>query len=319
MTVSVLSVLLLAFAPDTTDANPKSVELRTPDGTLAAGLDLPATRGPWPVVIVHPGSGPTDRDGNQPLLKNNSLKMLGAALAERGIACLRLDKRGVGGSAKVMKNEADLRVGDYASDVAAWAKWLRTDDRFLGVGFIGHSEGALIGALAGQSTRFDAYVSLCGPGRRLSDVLRGQLADKLPDNLAAKSEAIIKSLEAGTTIDDVPVELAGLYRPSVQPFLISLFAIDPPVLVGKLTCPVLVVTGSTDIQVPAADGAKLAARSKGAKVVVIQKMSHVLKPAAEADLPAQVKTVYVDPKIELHPDLADTLAKFLTQAMRRPD
>src|SRR5436309_1753218 len=86
------------------------VELTTPTGTLSGTLDLPAGRGPWPVVLLHAGSGPTDRDGNQVLMRNDGLKMLGRALAARGFAVLRVDKRGVGASRKALAKEADIRI-----------------------------------------------------------------------------------------------------------------------------------------------------------------------------------------------------------------
>lgn len=126
-------------------------------------------------MLIHPGSGPTDLDGNQSGMRNDSLKMLGAALAPRGVACLRVDKRGVGGSAKALGKEADLRIEHYADDVAAWVGLLRADQRFTKVGFVSHSEGALIGIVAGRKEKLDAFVSLCGMGRRAADVLREQL------------------------------------------------------------------------------------------------------------------------------------------------
>src|SRR5262245_14153335 len=104
-----LAVLALAADPE---VKSEAVELKTDTGTLAGVLDLPPTPGPWPVVLVHPGAGTTDKDGNAPAynVKPDSLKMLGRALAERGIACLRIDKRGIGGSRKARPRQEDARI-----------------------------------------------------------------------------------------------------------------------------------------------------------------------------------------------------------------
>lgn len=311
MTVLLLGALVGA-APAIT-AEP--VELTTPTGTLYGTLDLPPGAGPFPVVLIHPGSGPTDRDGNQKGMTNDSLKRLGHALAAKGIACLRIDKRGVGASSKALAKEEDATIELYAADAAAWVKLLRGDRRFTKVGIVGHSEGSLVGTVAGRTEKLDAFVSLCGPGRRLSDVLRTQLKDKLPADLLAKNEAILTSLEAGRPADDVPAGLLMLYRKSVQPFLISVFKYDPAVELGTLDCPVLVVSGTTDLQVPPSEGEKLAAGKKGAKHVVLKDMCHVLKQTEQTALLVQSLTVYTDPKIPLHPELAGALAGFLTDAL----
>jgi alpha-beta hydrolase superfamily lysophospholipase len=124
------------------------VQLETTIGTLQGTLDLPNGTSPCPVVVIVAGSGPTDRDGNQPLMKNDSLKLLGQALAAKGIAALRYDKRGIAESAAAASKEEDLRFETYVTDVVQWVIWLRQNRRFLRVGLIGHSEGSLIGMLA---------------------------------------------------------------------------------------------------------------------------------------------------------------------------
>jgi pimeloyl-ACP methyl ester carboxylesterase len=307
-----LALLTLAADPE---IKSEAVELKTDTGTLYGTLDLPPTPGPWPAVLIHPGSGPTDRDGNQPTLKNDSLKMLGHALAGKGIACLRIDKRGIAASAKALARESDVRLDTYAADVVAWVKLLRADKRFTKVGYIGHSEGSLIGSLAGQTEKFDAFVSLCGPGRRLSDVLREQLKGKLTKELAEKNEAILKSLEAGKTVADVPKELESLYRQSVQPYWISVLARDPAELVGKLDCPVLVARGTADTQIPEPEGKRLAAAKKGVEVLAVENMTHVLKVVKDPkDRKENVKT-YTDPSLPIAPELVDGIGGFLAKAL----
>jgi pimeloyl-ACP methyl ester carboxylesterase len=311
---------MLAFAADP-EVKSEAVELKTDTGTLVGVLDLPSTPGPWPVVLIHPGSGPTDKDGNNPYgSKTNALRMLGGALAERGIACLRIDKRGVGGSMKAMGKPEELRLEIYVADAAGWLRFLRADKRFTKVGCIGHSEGSLIGTLAGQKEKLDAFASLCGPGRRFSDIIREQLKDQLPEEARKPTEALIQSLEAGKTFDDVPKEVptkvaSTVFHKNGQQMLISLFKCDPAVEVGKLGCPVLVVSGSYDLQMREIEGKKLAAGAKGAKHVVLKGMSHVLKETASTDPVEQSKTVYLDLKGPLHPKLVGELAEFLVGAL----
>ncbi|QDU22236.1 alpha/beta hydrolase family protein [Urbifossiella limnaea] len=290
------------------------VELATPTGILYGAIDLPPGAGPWPVVILHAGSGPTDRDGNGPLTRSNNLRMLGRALAARGVAVLRFDKRGIAASAKALAREEDIRLDTYAADVLGWAAALRADRRFGRVGFVGHSEGALIGLVAAGEARFDAFVSLCGPGRPLQEVLREQLRRGLPAELYKASDAVIRELEAGREVKDTPKELQALFRPSVQPYLISTFRRDPAALAAGLKAPLLVASGSTDIQVSEADARRLVAARPGARAAAVAGMNHVLKPVPTVDRLAQLPS-YADPTLPLHPDLLPALDEFLRREL----
>ena len=315
-----LYVLLLTLsAPSVPVAPPprlvgELVELKTDTGTLRGTFDLPAGRGPWPVVLMHAGSGPTDRDGNGPLTRTDNLKMLGRALAANGIAVLRIDKRGIAASAKALAKEEDVRIDTYAADVIAWAALLRKDQRFTKLGYIGHSEGALIGLVAANIAKFDAFVSLCGPGRPLQVILREQLKKNLLGDLYKQSDEIITELEAGRAVKDTPKVLAALFRPSVQPFLISAFKHDPAKLAAKLTMPLLIVSGSTDIQVSAADAKRLASAKPKSKLVTVAGMNHVLKAVKETEVKAQLPS-YSDPSLPLHPKLVPAVVAFLKPAL----
>jgi pimeloyl-ACP methyl ester carboxylesterase len=296
----------------------EAVSLETPTGTLYGTIDVPSGYGPWPVVLLHPGSGPTDRDGNQASLRNNSLKMLGRALAAQGIAVLRVDKRGVAASRKALAKEEDIRLDTYAADVTAWVEFLRKDPRFTKIGFAGHSEGGLIGLVAAKDAKFDAYISLCGPGRPLAEILREQLKKapraNLPQTLLDSSLSILSELEAGRTVKDVSPLLVSLFRPSVQPYLISAFRYDPATLVKGFTGPVLVINGTTDIQVPPADGERLTQAKPGSIHRVIPEMNHLFKRVPTTDRAIQLP-VYGDPSVPLHPELVGEMVGFLKTAI----
>ncbi|HEV2949554.1 MAG TPA: alpha/beta fold hydrolase, partial [Gemmataceae bacterium] len=291
------------------------IQLDVEAGTLYGVVDLPPGAGPFPVLVFVAGSGPTDRDGNQPRMKNDSLRLLGQGLATHGIAVLRFDRRGIGQSRKTAPTEENLTIDMLADDVVAWVKLLRKDKRFSQVGIVGHSEGALVGALAARRAPADAFVSLAGVGRKMHMVLREQLAKNLSENLKERSDAIIDELVAGRTVADPPKELASLFRPSVQPFLISKFKYDPAKELARLEIPVLIVQGTTDVQTMVEDAKVLAAAKKDAKLVIIEGMNHVLKKAS-----SQMETfkAYYDPSVPLEPRVIEETATFLRQAFAKP-
>ena len=187
-----------------------TITLDTPTGKIAGTLLVPAATGRMPLVVIIAGSGPTDRNGNSPLLPgaNNSLKLLAEGLAERGIASLRYDKRGVAASATAMVSEANLRFDMYADDAAGWIRRLRSDARFSTITVVGHSEGSLLGMLATQRGAADGYVSIAGAGRAADKILREQLGKQLPPDLLSFSNKGLDALLAGHTVDSVPPPLA---------------------------------------------------------------------------------------------------------------
>lgn len=293
-----------------------AIQLETKTGTLHGTLDLPAGAGPFPVVVIVAGSGPTDRDGNQLGSKNDSLKLLGQGLAAQGIAALRYDKRGIGQSAAAMGKEADQRFDTYVADAAEWIKLLRQDRRFARVGVVGHSEGSLVGLLAAKQAKADAFVSMAGTGRSAAELLREQLGKLgLSDELKKQSEHILDELVAGRTVADPPKELIGLFRPTVQPYLISWFKYDPARELAGLELPVLIVHGTADGEIPMADAKRLSAAKKDSRLLLIDDMNHVLKPATT---PAEQKVAYTDPSIPLAPKLVEVVSVFLSKALGKP-
>lgn len=299
---------------DTLKIGGDSIQLETKTGKLDGTLDLPARAGLFPVVVIIAGSGPADRNGNQPLMNNDSLKLLGQGLAAKGIAALRYDKRAIGMSKAAGPKEEDLRFDTYAADVVEWIKLLRRDPRFSRVGIVGHSEGSLIGMLAATEAKAEAFVSIAGAGRDVLELLREQLGKKLPEELKKKSEHIIDELAAGRTVADPPKELATLFRPSAQPYLISWFKYHPAREIARLEMPVLIVQGTTDLQITVADAKRLAAANNKARLLLIDGMNHVLK---RATTPAEQTATYTDPSVPLEPELVKKISAFLNGALRK--
>ncbi|MDQ3082384.1 MAG: alpha/beta hydrolase, partial [Gemmatimonadota bacterium] len=259
------------------------------------------------------GSGPTDRNGNSPAFSgpNNSLAMLAEGLAANGIASLRYDKRGIGASRSAGSGgEASLRFTHFISDASGWIQQLRADPRFSTVTVAGHSEGSLIGMVAARESKADGYVSIAGSGRAAPVIIAEQLSAQLPPAMLEQVVAMMAKIERGEKVDSVPPMLAGLFRPSVQPYLTSWFAFDPAKEIARLAVPALVVQGTTDLQVKVADANLLAAAKPGARLVVIEGMNHVLK-AVSGPIGAQLLS-YSDPELPVVPQLITEIATYVT-------
>ena len=289
------------------------ITLDTPTGQLAGTLELPAGADKPRVALLIAGSGPTDRDGNSSMIpgRNDSLKLLAAGLADAGIATVRYDKRGIGGSHAAGSAESALRFEMFVDDAAAWIARLKADPRFASVAVIGHSEGSLIGMLAARQADAAAFVSIAGIADGASTLMRKQLEGKLPPELEKESERILVSLESGVVVDPVPPALATLFRPSVQPYLISWFKYVPAQRIAELTMPVLVVQGNTDIQVDVVQANRLHGARPGAKLAIIPGMNHVFKHVRA--VPELQVASYGDPSLPVSPLLVKSIADFLQQ------
>lgn len=285
--------------------------LKTPTGDISGTLSIPQKTNRIPVVLIIAGSGPTDRNCNSPLgLKTNAYKMLAAGLAENGIASVRFDKRGIGESRSAMKSESELRFETYIDDVVSWISLLKSDRRFSRIILLGHSEGSLIGMIAAEKKNVSVFISVAGIGRPADKVLQDQLKNKLPLQLLLESNSILDSLRNGKTMSKVDQNLLVLYRPSVQPYMISWIKYDPSKEISKLKVPVLIIQGTTDLQVNVGDAKLLAAARPGAKLSIIENMNHVLKEC-DNDLQKNAAT-YNNPDLPLKPGLVDEIVKFIT-------
>ena len=286
----------------------QTLALDTGHGVLQGSLLLPKSEHPVPVALLIAGSGPTDRNGNNPAGHNDSLKRLAQALARQGVASLRYDKRGVGASLAAAPDERDLSVEAYVDDAVAWSARLNGDPRFSQLILIGHSEGALIASLAAPKSGAAALISIAGSGRPIDEVLREQLQGRLPPALLATSFFLIDELKAGRTHTEVPEPLQVLFRPSVQPYLISLFAYDPAEAFAAAGVPALIVQGRHDIQVGVEDAEALRRAKPDARLELVDGMNHVLRivPASAAQL-----TSYDDPDLPLARGLLQAIQRFL--------
>ena len=290
------------------DAAGNDIILKTSTGDISGSLLTPENDTKEIVVLFICGSGPTDRNGNNPQMYNNSIRFLAEDICNAGIPSVRYDKRGIAASAAAGGREDDLRFSHYVDDTRAWINFLCKDYKQVVV--IGHSEGAQIGVLAAiGNPHVAAVVTIAGAGRKLDEVLKAQLA-KQSQQLLAMAEPFIESLKNGVTMAEVPPVLTSLFRPSVQPYLISWFATDPAAEITRLTVPVLIIQGETDIQTSQEDATLLQKAQPQAKMVIIPNMNHVFKECTATDQMQQMQT-YTNPNLKNIPVLSQEIIGFI--------
>jgi hypothetical protein len=165
--------------------------------------------------------------------------------------------------------------------------------------------------LAAHRLPADGYISIAGAGRPGGQIILLQLRSQpIPLDLMKQVEDIVSALEQGRTVDSVPAGFGALFRQSVQPYLISWFRYDPAKEIAKLTIPVLILQGTTDIQASVSDANLLVGANPKAKLVVIEGMNHILKEVPEGR-DNQIAS-YSDPSLPLAPKLLEEISRFLT-------
>ena len=303
-------ILLFLVIPFFSLSQEEEITLKTKTGDIKGSLLVPSNSEKASVVLIISGSGPTDRNGNNPNMTNNSLMMLANELKKNGIASLRFDKRGIGESTSSGMQESDLRFENYVNDVKGWVDLLKESNKFSKIIVLGHSEGSLIGMIASQKAEVEKFISVAGAGNSAGDIIREQLKAQ-PAFVLNQSLPIIEKLENGEREENVPQMLYALFRPSVQPYMISWFKYDPQIEIAKLNKPVLIVQGTTDIQVSVLDADKLASANNKAQKQIIEGMNHILKEA-EMDRLKNIQT-YSMPDWPLKKTLIEIIVKFIEE------
>lgn len=292
--------------------NAEEVSIIVNGCNLKGTLEVPKSNNPIDVVLIIAGSGPTDRDGNNPLLpgKNNSLKMLSDLFYKNGIASLRYDKRSIGASDKVI--ESELTFDTYINDAVEWIKYLKNDKRFSKIIIMGHSEGSLIGMIAAKQSDVSKFISLNGAGKPIYTILDEQVVikNKLPEELTKQFRSIIDSLRQGNLVKNVNLAFVSLFRSSVQPYLISWFKYDPCIELSKLEIPILIVGGTTDIQVEVEDAKLLSKSNANSILAIIENMNHILKEVKTSDRTINIQS-YSEPELALSEELCKKLIEFI--------
>lgn len=300
--------LLLCFVTITNAQVTDTIYVQSEGVRIHTVLTKPGNKTNTPLAIIIAGSGPTDLNGNQARVQNNSLRYLSEALVKNNIATVRFDKRGIAKSTIPGLKEADLTFEQYADDVVSLIKYFR-DMGFKKIYIVGHSEGSLVGMMALQKMKTKGFISVAGMGNSPDSVLKKQLAPKLPPELYKQCVTIIDSLKMGSRVKNFPLQLVSLFRPSVQPYMISWFKYDPAKLIGKLDCPVMILQGDKDIQVDPEEAKILKAASPKGEMVVIKNMNHIFK-IIQGDMQENMAS-YTNPELPVSQDLVDSIVGFI--------
>lgn len=295
-------------------APPMEIEAPGPTGPLKGTFIAPADG--QPVVLITPGSGPTDRDGNNPLgVRAAPYRLLAEGLADRGIGSLRIDKRGMFGSTAAAADPNAVTIGDYAADIGQWVGVVRAKTGRQCVWLAGHSEGGLVALRAAR----EYGETICGvalvaaPGRPLGTVMREQLrANPANAPLLAQAEGAIAALERGERVDTAQFHpaLQGLFAAPVQGFLIDMFAADPAAMAASIEHPILLLYGGKYIQVSKADFDALRAARADSVVAWLPDANHALKQV-EGDALADNVATYANPNLPLAPGVIEALSAFV--------
>jgi len=310
-------VALLNGASATAAAASVEAELEAagPAGALKGTMLAPESL-KGAVILIVPGSGPTNRDGNSPLgVKASTYKLLAGGLAAKGIITVRIDKRGMFDSAGAVADANAVTIDDYAVDLHAWVKVIRAKTGASCVWLLGHSEGGLV-ALASSRNAGDVcgLILIAAAGQPLGEVLRAQLKAN-PANAPVLGQALaaIDALEAGHRVDVSAMHpaLLPLFNPKIQGFLISTFALDPARLIADWKKPVLIMQGERDIQVTVSDAERLKQAAPAAKLVLLPDTNHVLKTVTSPNRAANM-AAYADPNLPLAPGVIDGIAGFVS-------
>jgi uncharacterized protein len=317
------ALLLFTAAVAATPSAPVQtfVEAPGPAGPLKGTMLSPASGG-VPMILIIPGSGPTDRDGNNPLgVRASTYRLLADGLATRGIGTVRIDKRGMFASSAAVADANAVTIDDYVADVGSWTAVIRKQTGAPCVWVLGHSEGGLVALAAAQKvTDICGLVLIAAPGRPLGQLLREQLRTN-PANAPILNQAMaaIDALEAGKRADVTGLHpgLMPLFAPQLQGFLISIFSYDPVKLIATVPKPVLIMQGKRDIQVSAADAERLKQAALKAELVLLPDTNHVLKTVSSADGQANAAT-YGNPSLPLAPGVVDAVVNFISASQQTP-
>ncbi len=272
------------------------------DGTLLTPNNVKKPN----LAIIIAGSGPTDRDGNQNFLKNNSLKKLAVNLTNNNIATYRYDKRIV---KQLKSNNLDKNIifDHFVTDAKSVIDYFKSTKNFNKIYVIGHSQGSLVGMLAAKD-RADGFISLAGAGQSIDQVIIEQV-NKTAPNFTEDTKRIFKTLKEGKTTTDYPMALSSIFNVEIQKFMINWMKYNPTEVLSTLNIPILVINGTKDLQVSESEAKLLKEANKDATLKIIENMNHVLVTIEGDDL--ENSKSYAETQRPIAEGLIDTITNFI--------
>ncbi|MFJ1388862.1 alpha/beta hydrolase [Capnocytophaga canimorsus] len=304
----VLSVLCLTVINAQEVKKSQEIQLTNGDFAIDGVLQLP-DKIKSPLLIYVPGSGNIDRNGNQPntFVQASYIQQLADSLVAKGIAIFRYDKRTANTKNKALLSQS-ICFEDFVSDVKTIISYFRNDERFSSVNLLGHSQGALVAMLAIDSD-ISRLICVAGPSENVEQTLVAQLRKQSPA-LADKAKEHFQELMDTGNIAQVHPFLISIFAPVNLKFLQSYNKYTPIQEIRKLQLPVLIVNGTSDLQVSPADAKKMHTVASDSRLVIIENMTHVLKIANNL---YENQQTYINPKYPISTELVKQITDFLTQ------
>lgn len=300
LTLCLISIYIYSQEPTYT---PKDFTINAfIDGTLLIPTDIEKPN----LAIIIAGSGPTDRNGNQNLLKNNSLKKLAEGLSKEGIATFRYDKRIV---KQIRRNNVDMniRFDDFIIDAISILEHFKNSDAFNKVYIVGHSQGSLVGVVAAKQGA-DGFISLAGAGKPIDEVIIDQVTNTAPI-FTDDTKRVFSILKDGKTTTDYPRALESIFNLDTQPFMMSWMSYNPQEEIRDLEIPILIINGTKDLQVSEEEANLLHSANSNSTLKIIQKMNHILVPI-EGDTLENSKS-YNESQRKISEELIKTIVSFI--------
>ena len=300
-----LAFIFVSMVTVSTAQNFSATELsinRHVDGTLLTpdGIEQP------PLVIFIAGSGPTDRNGNQALMKNNMLKKLAESLSERGFATFRYDKRVVK-QLRTRNLNKNIRFDDFVTDAKSVINHFKSTYSNLIVA--GHSQGSLVGLLA-LDAGANGFISLAGAANSIDQIILEQISKSAPF-FTADTKRVLDLLKSGQTTTDFPPALSSIFNLDLQPFMSNWMQYNPKDLIKKLEIPVLIINGTKDLQVAITEAQQLKETKEEAQLEIIENMNHLLFEINGDDL-VNSKS-YNDNSYVVMPQVIEIITAFITK------
>ena len=263
------------------------------------------------IAIIIPGSGPTDRDGNQNFMKNNSLKFLAQDLVKNNIASYRYDKRALtmlkkGATEKKIKQ---IRFDDFVDDTRKVVAYFRDRDLYDNIFIIGHSQGSLVGMLA-ATKKVDGFISIAGAGNTIDNVILEQIEKMGAHKLVESAKNSFEIMRKGKIDKNFNPALANIFNLDTQPFMMNWMSYSPNKEIKKLNIPILIINGSNDIQVSIEEAKLLNENSKNSKLVIVEDMNHIFKTVLSKSTQENTKT-YNMPLLKNDPKLSEAIISFI--------
>ncbi|MBI9040679.1 alpha/beta hydrolase [Lutibacter sp.] len=269
----------------------------------------PTSKGKKPLVILIPGSGPTDRNGNNAAMTNNSLKYLAEELAESHIASYRFDKSVLSYTKDDKAKIDSISFNTFIDEAKTVIQYFKNTKKYLKIIVAGHSQGSLVGMIASEN-KVDAFISLAGAGRSIDEILIEQIGKQAPF-LVADTEKVLNELKKGNTVEEFNPLLISIFNKSVQPFLISWIKYNPQEEIKKLTIPILIINGSKDIQVSNLDAELLHKSNPNSRLKIIAEMNHIFKEI-KGDTTENMSS-YNNPDLPIKQELLTIITTFVNE------